>query len=137
MRTNALSSAAVVVALVFLVMRFQHVPWTPMRLTGAGVLAVSVVLIGLARYQLGSAFSVSAKASRLVTTGVYSRLRNPIYVGSPLFIIGLALFTMNLWILALLIVIVPLQIMRARTEARTLHAAFGEVYERYSAQTWF
>jgi protein-S-isoprenylcysteine O-methyltransferase Ste14 len=40
------------------------------------------------------------------------------------------------WLLAFLIVI-PLQIWRARKESAVLEASFGEEYRRYRAGTWF
>lgn len=39
----------------------------------------SLVLLILARIELGGAFSVRPKAQALVTHGLYSRIRNPIY----------------------------------------------------------
>src|SRR5580658_2058220 len=45
-----------------------------------------------ARIQLGKSFSVTAQARKMVTTGIYSKIRNPIYffagVGYTGFIIG-------------------------------------------------
>jgi len=42
----------------------------------------------LSRYTLGRSFSVTAKATALVTWGIYSRVRNPIYVSGFIFIAG-------------------------------------------------
>ena len=59
-------------------------PWTPNRIVGLSIAVPALVLLVVARLQLGRAFSVQAKASTLVTTGLYSRIRNPIYVfGMP------------------------------------------------------
>jgi protein-S-isoprenylcysteine O-methyltransferase Ste14 len=44
---------------------------------GIIVAAVSLVLLVLARVQLGKSFSVTPKAKELVTHGLYSRIRNP------------------------------------------------------------
>jgi protein-S-isoprenylcysteine O-methyltransferase Ste14 len=41
-----------------------------------------------------------------------------------------------IWLLLFLIVI-PLQIWRARKESDVLEAAFGEEYRKYRASTWF
>jgi protein-S-isoprenylcysteine O-methyltransferase Ste14 len=91
----------------------------------------------LARWQLGSSFSVRAKASRLVTAGLYSRIRNPIYLFGGLMLVGLSLFFSVWGPLAVVLVIVPLQVVRARREERVLAEAFGEEYERYKSTTWF
>jgi protein-S-isoprenylcysteine O-methyltransferase Ste14 len=40
-------------------------------------------------------------------------------------------------LLLLLILVIPMQIARARREAAVLEATFGEKYRRYRRQTWF
>ena len=102
------------------------------------ILAIAgFALWSLARFQLGKSFSVSAQARQLVTRGLYSRIRNPIYVFGSLFIIGyILLLGRPLWLLIFLI-IVPLQLWRARKEGRVLEAKFGEEYRAYRARTWF
>jgi protein-S-isoprenylcysteine O-methyltransferase Ste14 len=90
-----------------------------------------------ARFQLGRSLTVTAQAKQLVTRGLYSKLRNPIYVFGSCVIAGLILVLGRpVWLLAFLIVI-PLQIWRARKESAVLEAAFGEEYRRYRAGTWF
>ncbi len=91
----------------------------------------------VARYTLGRSFSIRAKATALVTTGIYSRIRNPIYVSGMFFIIGAALMLRKPYVLLFLVVIVPMQIIRARREARVLEEKFGEEYRAYRKRTWF
>src|ERR1700757_1662744 len=66
-------------------------PWNLQRYTGTVLATVGVSFVGLARYQLGASFSVSAKARKLVTTGIYSKIRNPIYVFGLMMLAGIAL----------------------------------------------
>jgi protein-S-isoprenylcysteine O-methyltransferase Ste14 len=86
---------------------------------------------------LGAAFSVRAKAKKLVTTGLYSRIRNPIYVFSAMFLVGIVIVSERWLLLLPIALLVPMQIARARKEERVLAAAFGEEYARYKAGTWF
>jgi len=111
--------------------------WTPARVAGATLCVFSLGMIVVARFQLGAAFSVRAKAQRLVTTGVYAKIRNPIYVFGQLVFVGVALMAERWWLLLPAVLLVPLQMWRARNEARVLRAAFGEEYERYRERTWF
>jgi protein-S-isoprenylcysteine O-methyltransferase Ste14 len=107
------------------------------KIAGAAIAGVSLVLLIVARLQLGAAFSVQAKAKKLVTTGIYSRIRNPIYVFSAMFLVGIVI-VLERWLLLLPIAaLIPMQIARARKEERVLAAAFGEEYARYKAATWF
>jgi protein-S-isoprenylcysteine O-methyltransferase Ste14 len=113
------------------------VPWNPARYVGTALLILGAIFIAIARYQLGSSFSVTPQAHRLVTTGLYSKIRNPIYVFGSIMIAGLFLILQKpaLWIL--LAVIVIAQTLRARKEARVLEAAFGDEYREYRRKTWF
>jgi protein-S-isoprenylcysteine O-methyltransferase Ste14 len=91
----------------------------------------------LARYTLGRSFSLAAKATQLVTTGIYSRIRNPIYVSGVIFIAGLIVMVRRPLLGLILVIIIPVQILRARREAQVLEAKFGDAYRRYRDRTWF
>lgn len=111
--------------------------WNLHRSAGAAVAMISLVLLLVARYQLGRAFSVRAKASELVTTGLYSRIRNPIYVFSSLTLLGLLIYAGRPWWLLFFAVLIPLQVVRGRKEARVLEEKFGPAYLEYKRSTWF
>lgn len=108
-----------------------------MRIAGLCILIPSFLLFVIARMQLGQAFSVQARASTLVTTGIYSRIRNPIYVFGSLSIAGFFLAANPPSWLLCLAVLVPLQVYRSRVEARVLEEKFGEAYVEYKRHTWF
>jgi protein-S-isoprenylcysteine O-methyltransferase Ste14 len=91
----------------------------------------------LSRYTLGRSFSIVPKATALVTIGIYSRIRNPIYVSGMFFVAGAALILWRFELLIVLIVLIPVQIMRARREAAVLEAKFGDAYREYRKRTWF
>jgi len=112
-------------------------PWNAQRYIGTALAVVGVSFIGLARYQLGKSFSIKAEAHALVTTGIYAKIRNPIYVFGMVMLIGLLLVLQKpgLWIV--LVVVAIGQTVRARQEARVLEAAFGEQYREYRRRTWF
>ena len=107
-------------------------------------IGLAMSLLGLAgvivaRYTLGRSFSIAAKATELVTTGIYSRIRNPIYVSGVILIVGLVVMIRRpaFWLLLVIIILIPTQIIRARREARVLEAKFGDAYRQYRDRTWF
>ena len=112
-------------------------PWNAQRYIGTFLTVVGVGFIVVARFQLGRSFSVRPEAHELVTSGLYSKIRNPIYVFGTLMLAGLALVVQKpqMWILPVVAVIA--QTLRARREARVLEDAFGEAYREYRRKTWF
>ena len=127
------------VGIVLSVMIWKHLPsaWTAMQAFGMCSMIAGFVLWTTARVQLGKSFTVSAQAKQLVTGGLYSRIRNPIYVFGSCVIVGLILVLGRPIFLLIFLVVIPLQIWRARKESSVLEAAFGEEYRKYRAVTWF
>jgi len=125
-----------VVALFWLLITLQT-PWNTQRYAGTVLAVVGLIFIGIARYQLGKSFSIKPEAHVLVTSGVYSKIRNPIYVFGTVMISGLAIVLQRpaLWIFVGVLIVG--QIVRARREARVLEAAFGDAYREYRRKTWF
>ncbi|MBZ5666078.1 MAG: isoprenylcysteine carboxylmethyltransferase family protein [Acidobacteriia bacterium] len=109
----------------------------PVRWAGLLLGLIGLAGVILARYTLGRSFSVVPKATALVTTGVYSRIRNPIYVSGMVFVLGALLMAGQPKWLAIFLVLIPMQIIRARREAAVLEAKFGEAYREYRKRTWF
>lgn len=112
-------------------------PWNLQRSIGTLFIVVGIGGIAMARYQLGKSFSVRAEAHELVTTGVYAKIRNPIYVFGTVMLVGAALLFRKpeLWLFVVMVIII--QVIRARREAQVLEAAFGDAYREYRRTTWF
>ncbi len=101
------------------------------------LLVAGFVLWTVARFQLGASFAVKAEARHLVTHGLYSKIRNPIYVfGSWVIAGGILVFGNPLWLL-IFVLLIPLQLRRATKESAVLEAVFGDEYRKYRAGTWF
>lgn len=111
--------------------------WNGARLAGLCIAVPAAVLLFTARWQLGQSFSVTPQAKALVTHGLYAKIRNPIYVFSALLVLGILIFLQYRYALLWLLVLVPIQIVRARQEAGILQARFGEQYRKYREGTWF
>jgi len=114
----------------------QGRPWTAMRVAGVVLMVPAFVLWGIAHVQLGDSFSVRAKARQLVTRGLYSRFRNPIYLFGGIGMAGFLLaIERPIWLLAFL-VLIPMQIVLSRREARVLEEKFDNEYREYARHTW-
>ena len=114
------------------------VPVSPRYVVGMTIAAIGFVLWMVARQQLGASFTVSAQAKALVTTGLYSKIRNPIYFFGGVAFAGVFLAWGNPYALVGVIVLYfTMQILRARKESEVLEQAFGDEYRQYKARTWF
>ena len=134
---NTLLTIVVAVAAFFAARLYAPRLWGPQQIFGLVLLILGFVFWTVARFQLGSSLTVTAQARKLVNTGIYSKIRNPIYVFGSCFLAGLILVTAKpIWLLAF-VIIVPLQIWRAGKEAKVLEAGFGDEYRKYRAGTWF
>ncbi|HUU55406.1 MAG TPA: methyltransferase [Armatimonadota bacterium] len=78
--------------------------------------------------------SPPAAGGRLITEGIYARLRHPRYVQVGLGLAAFALFTNYLALYALLAAYLPTVYAVVLLEERELRERFGEEYERYCRQ---
>jgi protein-S-isoprenylcysteine O-methyltransferase Ste14 len=112
-------------------------PRTAYWSAGIVLAAIAFPLWVVARVQLGSAFSLRAEARRLVTTGVYSRIRHPVYLFGTAAALG-AFLTLQIWPLFwTMLALGGVTLLRIRKEDRVLREAFGREYEEYRRRTWF
>jgi len=137
LKLNYGTLALIIVAGLVLAVHAWGLPWTLPQIAGLAVAIPSFLLLVLARNQLGGAFSVQAKATTLVTTGLYSRIRNPIYFFGGLMIAGIIIWAGKPWFLLCFVVLVPLQVYRSGKEAQVLAEKFGVAYQDYKLKTWF
>ena len=106
-------------------------------LGGAALIIVGVALVVLARRELaqqGQPTDPGIPTSRVVTTGVFSISRNPLYLGAVCLVIGIALAVNLPWVLVLLLpALVACHYVLIAPEERYLAAKFGEEYRTYAA----
>jgi protein-S-isoprenylcysteine O-methyltransferase Ste14 len=100
-----------------------------------GIPSLALVITG--RIQLGKAFAVMPAAKGLVTTGLYSKLRHPLYLFADLVFLAVFIIIGLPWLLVLWVVLVFIQAIQSRREEKFLADAYGAEYENYKAHTWF
>lgn len=108
--------------------------WVGLMLyTAGGVLRIAPVFV------LGPRFSglVAIQAGhQLATTGIYSWVRNPSYLGMIVTVMGWALiFRSGVGLIFGALVLVPV-IGRIRAEEKMLRSEFGEAWDAYARRTW-
>ena len=106
--------------------------------TGLAVGALGMTLWILSILTLGHSLAVLPGTDRLVIRGVYRYLRHPIYIGIILTLGGLFLACgSTICLVYVLVIVVPLNVFRARLEEVVLQGQLGETYHKYRAGTFF
>lgn len=96
-------------------------------------LAIRVAAVGTAPAGTSERSTTSPRASQLRTTGLYSVVRHPLYLGNTLTAVGLACFTTTWYVPAIVVVLAALYHERigAREEV-FLEEKFGAEFERWA-----
>jgi protein-S-isoprenylcysteine O-methyltransferase Ste14 len=107
------------------------------HILGASLAIISFILWIIARINLGRSFSVRTEAKELTTSGLYSKIRNPIYIFSALFLLGILIALEKIYLYLLLLILIIIQVRRARKEEKILKTTFGQKYTEYRSHAWF
>jgi protein-S-isoprenylcysteine O-methyltransferase Ste14 len=108
-------------------------PWY----VGLSLAAVTVPFWFAARWQLGASFSATAQARHLVTEGLYSKFRHPVYYFGSVAWLGALMALLGWRAIAIWLIVAVIEFARARREERVLAEAFGDEYREYRKNTWF
>jgi protein-S-isoprenylcysteine O-methyltransferase Ste14 len=108
----------------------------PVRIGLGGALVVGggvLVVVGEQAFKrVGTNVPPWRPALALATTGIYAHVRNPMYVGAMLMLLGLAIALASDWLAILLLpTALLLHFGVVRREERYLASKFGEDYRRY------
>jgi len=74
--------------------------------------------------------------AKLITTGIYSKSRNPMYFGYDIILIGISIMFRSIFLLAVLIpIFIMLELLWIKIEEENLKRKFGKEYEKYKKKT--
>ena len=105
---------------------------------GLTVGAVGVLLWMAAMWSLGSSLAVLPGTDKLVTKGLYRIFRHPVYIGIVLTLTGLFVACGSApSLIYVLVVVIPLNIFRAKAEEKVLLEQLGPAYKQYKDATFF
>ena len=113
------------------------------RIAGGVIAACAFAIVILAwreMRRLRTTYHPGGKATALVRSGIYTRTRNPMYLGLTLFTLGLGIGTANPWLVLLApLLLLYLQERVVKREEAYLTARFGAEYEAYRRRVrrWF
>ena len=139
--------STIVFAVIFAVMCLMWVSWFSLCPLDPFRLALPVLLrgVGLSMVILGLGLSIGGivqlrgleNINHLVTTGLFSKLRHPIYNGFILWIMGWAVYHGAIVSLVIGFVGIGNILYWRRLEEESLESWYGEDYRTYRRGTWF
>jgi protein-S-isoprenylcysteine O-methyltransferase Ste14 len=107
------------------------------QIAGIMLALLGIVLTVWAQLDMGDSWRVGVDESEttaLVHTGMFGRVRNPIYAAMLTFDVGIALLTPNFVTIAgLILAVTALELQVRRVEERYLLGKHGEAYRGYTA----
>ena len=121
--------------------RLDWLQAAPLRALGWAVLAASFIWIVVAQAQMGQSWRIGVDTQTrppLVSSGLFSLSRNPIFLGMRLSLAGLFFVIPNAGTLCILLLGEVLIQIQVRLEEAHLSSAFGEDYVMYqkSVRRW-
>jgi protein-S-isoprenylcysteine O-methyltransferase Ste14 len=100
-----------------------------------------LLLAGISLRMWSTLYIGQRKSKKLITDGPFSMCRNPLYFGSLLMAVGIALCFENLILLIfVLVILVPIHLLVILSEEEQLLMNFGPAYEQYKKEVprlWF
>ena len=100
--------------------------------SGLALFIMGVILVVLSHIKIKG----FGDTEKLITTGIYVKIRNPMYLGFILWLIGFPIFLQNLGTLLSAVVWVPLFLYWKSLEEKEMEEKYPE-YREYKKKTWF
>jgi protein-S-isoprenylcysteine O-methyltransferase Ste14 len=101
-----------------------------------GAIGVAILITGI--LTLGKYFTASITPKGLVTHGIYSKIRHPIFIGVLLVYLGLELIFQSIYgLLLVCFVLLPFYMYSAIEEEKILSKMFKDEYIAYKKKTLF
>ena len=126
------------ILLLTLIFRYQFNGGGYLPAIGFIIGAIGVVILITGIMTLGEYFTTSINPKGLVTHGIYSKIRHPIFIGVILVYLGLELIFQSIYGLLLVIfVLIPFYIYSAIEEEKILSKIFKDKYTAYKKKTLF
>lgn len=114
----------------FFTLLLEEFTFTPLSLLGVVFIIPGILFIVLASSKLGS--QTFKPRNVLVSSGIYSYVRNPMYSGIILLSLGSVFFSYSLYILIYSLVLVVSYLFVIKAEEKELLKRFGKEYYLYS-----
>ena len=97
---------------------------------------LALFIIGVFPFLFSHIIIRGQETDKLITTGIYSKIRHPMYYGFIIWIVGFPIFTNAAFTLASAIIWIPQILYWRVSEERKLEQKYPD-YKEYKSRTWF
>jgi protein-S-isoprenylcysteine O-methyltransferase Ste14 len=119
----------------FVLQEYNYIPF-PLNLSGILVSFLGLVIMGITQnlFRKYKTTLKYKKSSHLITDGIFSKTRNPMYIGMFLLLLGIGICLMNLFsVLTSFGFIILIQLFCIPIEEKMMTDAFGQDYLDYKS----
>ena len=113
-----------------------HDPYKMNLPSWARYIGLAIFIIGLSPFVISHLKIKGLDSDKLITSGIYSKIRHPMYSGFIIWIIGLPIFMNATFALASAIIWIPHILYWRLSEERKLERKY-DGYQEYKKKTWF
>ncbi len=132
--------ALILLSILIITIFFKNQFYSPeyLRIIGFIICTIGVIFIIAGILTLGEYFTTSITPKGLVTTGIYSKIRHPMFIGAILVYIGIVvIFQSIIGFLLVIFILIPFFIYTAIKEEKILSEKFKTEYTDYKKKTFF
>ncbi|RAK10236.1 protein-S-isoprenylcysteine O-methyltransferase Ste14 [Halanaerobium saccharolyticum] len=113
-------------------LRWETIPFSPLtNIIGVFLIVLAFVLHGYSQKNLKQAHNRSNEIKNIVTSGIYSKVRHPIYLSLIIMEIGITFTFGIMWMFLLVILFTYLHILTSIEEEKLLVKKFNKEYINY------
>ncbi len=119
---------------------FNNFHYSFLYFLGLFVSIVGLIIWWTAKFTIAENWDAgygNPQIKKLVTYGIYSKIRHPLYWGINLTLIGLSLVHQNIYLIIISLLIVIYFFRRMQIEDKFLIKELGKKYLNYKNNTWF
>lgn len=120
------------------IVRHGRLSFNAVGIAGVALFLAGLAFYGVARWTLGKFFSEAIRVlpeHKLITSGIYSRVRHPIYLGEILIFLAVPMILGSPYGFAIMLVLIPMLLYRIRIEEKILVSKFGQEHLEYAHKT--
>lgn len=111
--------------------------YSKLSLIGTFITIFGLIIWWISKITLSDAWSSLPEANKIVKSGIYSKIRHPIYLGFTITTIGWFIIIPSIFTFSIILSVSITFYFKIKAEEEILTNKFKEEYKKYKKNTWF